>query len=240
MGTLYQTLSAGVVMAGEFLEAVKKGDAERVRALFQKDSSLANAQDQKGVSAVLLASYHGHKDLAELLASRKPDLNILEASATGKTSRISLLIRKDPASVNSYSSDGFTALHLAAFFGGAEAVRLLLENKAPVNAVAKNPMKVTPLHSALARNDLPVVELLVAHGADVNATQQNGYTPLHEAAQNGNLQAIILLLSHGAKINAKTEDGKTPLALTTIDSREAGSREDRERVAEFLRDHGGQ
>lgn len=227
-------------MAEEFLEVVKKGDTERVRALIQKDQSAGNAIDPKGVSAVLLASYFGHTDLADFLASRKPDLNIFEASATGKTSRISHLIRKDPASINSYSSDGFTALHLAAFFGGAAAVQLLLENKASVNAVAENPMKVTPLHSALARNDLPVVELLVAHGADVNATQQGGYTPLHEAAQNGNLEATILLLSHGAKINAKTENGKTPLALTMIDSHEAGSREDRERVAEFLRDHGGQ
>ncbi len=85
---------------------------------------------------------------------------------------------------------------------------------------------------------MPIIEMLVDHGADVNAAQQAGFTPLHEAAQSGNLQAAILLLSHGAKINVKADNGKTPLALTLVEGREAGSKEDRDRVAEFLRDHG--
>ncbi len=227
-------------MTKEFLEAVKKGELEKTRAALRKDPLLINAQDEKGISALLLAAYHGHRDLAEFLASNKPNMNIYEASTTGKTERAIALLSNEPELVNSYSNDGFTPLHLAAFFGRPETAKMLLERKAPVNAVAKNSTKVMPLHSALAGGSTPIAEMLVDHGADVNAAQQAGYTPLHEAAQSGNLQAAILLLGHGAKINAKTDNGKTPLALTTMEGREAGSKEDRERVAEFLRDHGAQ
>lgn len=227
-------------MTAEFLEAVKKGNLEKVRASLHTDPTLLNAHDEKGLSAVLLAAYHGHKDIADFLASNKPNLNIFEASTAGKIERVRALISKEPQLVNSYSTDGFTPLHLASFFGHAEIVKMLLEKKVSVNAVAKNPTKVMPLHSALARGEMPIIEMLVDHGAEINASQQAGYTPLHEAAQSGNLQAAILLLSHGANINPKADNGKTPLALTMIEGREAGSKEDRERVAEFLRDHGAQ
>ncbi len=225
-------------MTKEFLDSVKKGEMEQTKAALRRDHSLINAQDEKGISAILLAAYYGHRDLAEFLASNKPGMNIYEASATGKTDWALALIRKDAGLVNSVSPDGFTPLHLASFFGRVETVKMLLERKAPVNLVAKNSTKVMPLHSALAGGSMPIIEMLVDHGADVNAVQQAGFTPLHEAAQSGNLQAAILLLSHGARINVKTDNGKTPLALTMMEGREAGSKEDRDRVAEFLRDHG--
>ncbi len=219
---------------------MRRGDLEEIKASLRKNPSLVNALDEKGISAVLLAAYHGHRDLAEFLASNKPNINIYEASASGKIEQVRSLLGKEPQLVSSYSADGFTPLHLASFFGHTEIVKILLERKAMVNAVAKNPTKVMPLHSALARGEMPIIELLVTHGADVNATQQGGFTALHAAAQSGNLQATILLLSHGAKIDAKAENGKTPLALTSTEGREAGSKDDRDHVAEFLRDHGAQ
>lgn len=222
----------------EFLDAVRKGELEKTKSALNQNPSLINAKDEKGISAVLLAAYHGHQNIAEFLASNKPNINIFEASTTGKTERVRALINKEPELVNSYSTDGFTPLHLASFFGHAETVKMLLERKAPVNAVAKNPTKVMPLHSALAGDENSIIEMLVNHGADVNAAQQAGYTPLHEAAQSGNLQAAILLLGHGARVNVKADSGKTPLGLTMMEGREAGSKEDRGRVAEFLRDHG--
>jgi ankyrin repeat protein len=91
-----------------------------------------------------------------------------------------------------------------------------------------------PLHSAVARNHYEISKLLISKGADVNGKQQGGFTPLHEAAQNGNLRIATLLLNSGAKLNIKNEDGKTPLDLTKIGEREAGKKEDRERVAELL------
>jgi uncharacterized protein len=147
--------------------------------------------------------------------------------------------KKNPSIVNSFSGDGFTALHLAAFFGHKDAVRFLIEKGADVNAVAKNMMKVMPLHSAVAHNQVEISEMLVQRGADVNATQEGGITPLHESAQNGNVEITELLIENGAKVNARTTDGRTPFALTGTEGREAGPKEKRAKVAEILREHGG-
>ena len=46
------------------------------------------------------------------------------------------LLDEDPANANAWSPDGFTALHLAIFGGSEEAVRLLLERGADVDALA--------------------------------------------------------------------------------------------------------
>ena len=74
-----------------------------------------------------------------------------------------------------------------------------------------------PLHSAAAHHQPDVAtgmaRALLAHGADVNATQEGGFTALHAAAQNGNVGLIRLLLDHGANPQSRAQDGKTPLAL---------------------------
>jgi ankyrin repeat protein len=51
---------------------------------------------------------------------------------------------------------------------------------------------------------------LLAHGADVHARQELGFTPLHGAAADGNEEMIRLLLAHGADRAARADDGKTP------------------------------
>jgi ankyrin repeat protein len=67
-----------------------------------------------------------------------------------------------------------------------------------------------PLHSAAAGGHVGVARLLVAAGADVNATQRHGYTPLHAAGQNGDEELTELLLGAGADPSARTDDGQTP------------------------------
>jgi len=57
--------------------------------------------------------------------------------------------------------------------------------------------------SASVRGHKPIVERLLAHGADVNATDGHGRSPLILAAQTGQLPTVALLLQHGADINAQ-------------------------------------
>jgi ankyrin repeat protein len=109
-----------------------------------------------------------------------------------------------------FAADGFTALGLASFFGHCDTVEALLAAGARVNDHSRNPMRVAPLHSALAGGHGEVTELLLAAGADVNAVQADGYTPLHEAAQNGDLAMVQRLVAAGANPAARLDDGSLP------------------------------
>jgi tankyrase len=51
--------------------------------------------------------------------------------------------------------------------------------------------------------------MLLDHGADPNARQQQDYTPLHGAASRGDVEMAKLLLAHGADRNARASDGMT-------------------------------
>src|SRR4051812_37537994 len=58
-----------------FFDAVKAGDLTRVRALMEHEPSLVNATDEAGLPAVLVATYHGHKAVADALIERGAELD---------------------------------------------------------------------------------------------------------------------------------------------------------------------
>ena len=57
------------------------------------------------------------------------------------------------------------------------------------------------------------VQLLVRHGADVNASDKTHSTPLHLAPSKGCVESVKLLIQHGADVNAKNGRQSTPLHL---------------------------
>ena len=192
------------------IEAVKAGDLAGVQTLLDGDATLVNAHAGSGESAVLLATYYGHSAVADLLVARGAELSLFEAAAVGRLERVSALAAADSALINAFSPDGFTPLGLAAFFGRAGVVDYLLARGAQVNLASRNGLKVMPLHSSVAAQNLAISQALLEHGAQVNATQQDDYTPLHEAAQNGQLEMIRLLLAHGADTAARKAGGEMP------------------------------
>jgi ankyrin repeat protein len=194
----------------DVIAAVQSGDAEKLRGLLQDDPSLAAAKDANGVSAVMHAFYYRRPEVADLLLAAKSDLDIFEATAAGRTDKVSEILERDPQSVKSWSADGFTALHFAAFFNRPEIASILIRNRADVSVASKNAMKVTPLHSAAAAHSAQLVRILVENGAPANARQEGGWAALHEAAQAGDVGMVKTLLEHGADPHAKSDGGKTP------------------------------
>lgn len=179
-------MSAGCAVT-ELFEAITAGDMPRLRALLAADPSLASARNEDGVSAVLVALYHRRRDAAEALVAAGAPVGTLEAAALGDVDRL-----RDP-DLSARGADGFTPIHLAAFFGGAEAVKALLAAGADPNADAENAFGVHPINSAAASGDVEAVRALLEAGADPNARQRSGHTPLDAARQQGNAELEALL-----------------------------------------------
>jgi len=154
------------------------------------------------MSEILQAVYRGdHARVEELLADG-PELDVFEASAVGRVNQLQELLDGDPSLANAWAEDGFQPLGLASFFGHVEAARLLVERGADVNSASRNDMKVAPLHSAAAEKDpetrYELATVLLEHGADPNARQQDDFTPLMAADQQGDARLRELLVEHGA------------------------------------------
>ena len=205
--------------SNQSFELLRAGDVKGLRELVGGNRACADARDSNGVSLLMQSLYRGHRDLAELIASKKQALDIFEASSLGRLDRLQKILLEnragrlssgDTRSIDAYSKDGFTALHFACFLAQPEAVRLLIESGAAVDVVAANRTQVMPLHSAASARNLEAARLLLEHGAPVNARQQAGWVPIHAAAQNGDRPMVELLLKHHADSKLANDDGKTP------------------------------
>jgi uncharacterized protein len=207
--------------ANELFQALSAGDEQRALNVLRAHPELARTRDDDGLSPLMQAVYRGFDKLTEVLRRERRDLDVFEAAAVGDLNRLCELVQ-DKSAADAWSSDGFTPLHLAAFFGRPEAARYLLTQGADIEAVARNrrfAAEARPLHSAVAAQHREVIALLLKAGADPNSRQHGGFTPLLEAAQLGNADLVDLLLAHGTNQADTLEDGSTASDL----ARKAGN-----------------
>jgi uncharacterized protein len=195
------------------IDLIDQNHPEAAFSLLEQNPELAEEVGPDGVSAAMLALYHGHKDLAETILSHKTSLDIFEAAAFGKVSELEKLCDHTEKALI-FSPDGFQPLHLAAFFGRPDAVRYLVSLRAPLNELSNNSLGVTPLHSALANRHESIARELVYEGADVSFPSRAGWTSLHYAAYLGNRPLALFLKDHGA-MSTLSSDGKTPKQIAT-------------------------
>jgi len=88
----------------------------------------------------------------------------------------------------------------------------MIEKGADVEA--KDPgAGASALHYAVMRGRMPLIDLLLTRGADVNSRTRMGTTPLHTAVHYARLEVAELLLDAGADLNAQSVSGVTPLAI---------------------------
>ena len=118
--------------------------------------------------------------------------------------------------------DAATVLAWAANNGHIDIVRLLIAKGVDVNARDRDGRGNSALLCAIWSVDLPMVRLLIKHGADANVGNSN-WTPLMTAAwamgtsrrqsKKDVVKILKLLLANGALVNARDGVGQTALTL---------------------------
>jgi len=114
----------------------------------------------------------GHRDTFV-----RPDsvTEILRAADNGDLEATRLLLKHNPNLAFAKNKEGFTALHYAAFHGYVEIAKLLIAERADVNA--KTSKGYTPLQYAVRYNHKETVQLLLSNKADVDDRDRIGCTP---------------------------------------------------------------
>ena len=142
----------------------------------------------------------GDLSKVQALVDANPSLAIFAAAILGQTDQLEKMIGNDRSLVSAVSEDGWTPLHLAAFFGREDAARLLLNKGAQPSARSTNAMANTALHAAAQSGDVPIARALLDNGADASARAGNQQRPIDLALTGGHQAMVELLEARGASL----------------------------------------
>ncbi|KAL8766351.1 MAG: hypothetical protein Q9209_006878 [Squamulea sp. 1 TL-2023] len=230
---------------GALHEAARRGYTSIVRILVEHGADV-NMQDQLGWTPLQDAAASGEDAVVDELLNhmairRRPSLTNLLAGAQLRAAVaredfhvIQELLGKPKIDVNIPDHEGNTALHHAAYRGQEETVRSLLERGASVHArrtlstsnFVVDSLRytefdesewITPLHNAAGKGHADIVEILLSHGADINAASTDAAEwrrskVFHIAVSRGYANVAKVLLEHGAQVSEpERKGGPTPL-----------------------------
>ena len=211
------------------------GFYEVAEHLVGKHLEHVNARGGRLVTPLVAALRRKHFKVAELLHRHGADLDIrgaLESTLLGVTSASGALditqwLLNHGASVNAQDEDLASPLHDAAVHGQTEGVQILIEYNADVHLRTR--FGATPLHLGAGPllhfsgpDHVDTMRVLLDHGADPNAQDNDCSTPLHYsswwdnedyATTGGTVEGTRLLLERGAIMDVQDNEGKTPLQL---------------------------
>lgn len=152
----------------DIFEATASGGEHIVSGILDRDPAQAKAWSPDGFTALHFASFFNQPAIARELVRRGADV---------------AAVSMNPMEV--------TPLHSAAAAHATEIVRMLVESDAPVNA--KQHGGWTALHAAADNGDEETIKILLQHGADPLAQNDDGKTPAQIAQLRGRDKAFHLL-----------------------------------------------
>ncbi|KAH9851259.1 ankyrin [Lenzites betulinus] len=145
-----------------------------------------------------------------LQTMQEPDSNIFVAAQRGDVDTIRTLIESGSASASDRDEQNITPLHWAAINAQLAACRYLLEQGAEVDALGGD-LVATPMQWAARNGYLYVIQLLIAHNADPNITDAQGYNTLHLVTHSSSVMALLYLLHQPINVDGRDSQGHTSL-----------------------------
>jgi hypothetical protein len=169
----------------DIFELIDKNDVEGLRKYLSIEPSASGQRDPQGLS-VLMRAFYRNQALVEVVRKSDPPLDEWDRLLVGESKNI--------PKHDTWSPDGFTPLHIAAFAKNLSACKALLAAGANPNVIAKAHFaKVTPLGTCAFVNAVEIARLLLDHGADPKLPA--GSTPIDAARQHKYTELLALLES---------------------------------------------
>ena len=136
------------------------------------------------------------------------DNNMLHYASQWKLDKAIPVIIQKGVPVDEPNATGETPLFIAVKNNSPSIMRVLLDNKANLNA--RDKQGNTLLHTAVRWNAKDSAALLISFGIDINAHSLNGGTALHDAVTLGMSEIETMLIKEGANLEVRDIDGNTP------------------------------
>ena len=121
--------------------------------------------------------------------------------------------KSNPKQLSEKDQESRFPLHVATLQGHAEAVEVMLERGAVVDA--RTPLKETSLMLAASNGHVDTIWKLLHYHVNANASNVSYFTPLMRAAFQGKLESVEALIGEGANLEAKDYWGQTALIQTS-------------------------
>uniref|UniRef100_A0AAX7SSZ2 Ankyrin repeat domain 52 n=1 Tax=Astatotilapia calliptera TaxID=8154 RepID=A0AAX7SSZ2_ASTCA len=207
--------------------AVLGGHTDCVHFLLEK-GALPDAKDKRGSTALHRGAVLGHDECVTALLEHKASALCRDtkgrtplhyAASRGHTKILASLVQAametDPQD-KLLDNKQYTPLHWAAYKGHEDCLEVLLEYKTFIHEEG-NPFTplhcaLTPLHAAAFAEDVAGLQLVLRHGADINAVDKSGRSALMVAADKGHSGTVAILL-HRAKADLTLLDENRNTAL---------------------------
>lgn len=132
--------------------------------------------------------------------------DVFTVAKNGTVEEMKVLFEKNANCVNEVDKNEFSPLILAAYRGNFEVAKYLISIVKDINYQSS---EGTALMAAVMRNNVELVNLLIAKNANLNLTSKSGVTALMLAVQFKKIEIIKILLQHKADKLLKDNDGKT-------------------------------
>lgn len=201
-------------------------------------------QDNEGLAPLHLSVIGGHSLTTQALlkgenwqgqndhkAAMRRDISkssaVLALAIRSNFTKIVKLLVEAGVDINWQDETGEASLHIAARFGHTACAKILLEGTDDQKAnieLAEKSFSWTPLHVAAVDGHLPIVELLIEAGAEINQLDASGWTAREHAALRGHMDIARRLAEVGPQISSpkleksSSTESSSPPSLSSIDA----------------------
>lgn len=204
--------------------AVKIENPALVHALLQKNSDVINARDHLGNTPLILAVDKNNRAIVELLLARGAHINVLNSAGVspliaavkkGDLEMVTRLMAENNINPNlqgmppDFPQIKPAALDVAVMEQRPQIVQQLLSyDRTQVNRPAGVD---SPLHLVASNGNIPILRMLLAAGAAVDARGSNNLTPLMLAAINNQIDTVTELVAARADVNLRDNENLSAL-----------------------------